>query len=186
MIKNIYDKELELYTISSPIIISDNREVNPLPALNIYSDPQPIIILSASTLTLYFTDRVLLFSDEFETVNETDPLMKMPTPTNKNGASYHLNNITLFNLENNQTISLECASITAELNDYASSTVRIVLTESDIEKILDYYNTASTINWALKVNAGSFFDLWGNTNTQYKPNNPAQAPAKDKNLLFSL
>ena len=172
MATSIFDKKLKLYTIAEPYEIADNRTSNPLPALNVLSSPEPVINLSLSTLTLNFTDRVQLFKDNYRTINETDPKMGLPTLTNNNGSNLHVNKIRLFNLENDQTIQLSCESITTDLNEFASTTVTIKLTEEDLNNILDYYNTSSTINWGLQIEENSFKNLWGMGNTRYKPTTP--------------
>ena len=132
MISSEFGKSLKLYTIESPFVITDNRSVNAIPAMNVLSAPTPVINIGLARLTLSLNDRAWLFSDNYRTINETDPLMGMPNITNQNGSNLHLNKITLFNMDNNETIQLECASITTTLNEYASTTVKINLTENDI------------------------------------------------------
>lgn len=173
MISNEFDKQLKQYTIASPFVITDNRSTSALPALNVLSSPKPTINLASATLTLTFNDRVKLFTNNFGTENETDPKMAMPTLTDNKGATSHLNNISLFNINNDQSVQLTCKAISTEYNtDFASKTVVIQLTDSDIEKILNFYNTTATINWGLQVNAEAFENLWGTYNTKYKPTVP--------------
>ncbi|MBP5470767.1 MAG: hypothetical protein J6Z11_16170, partial [Candidatus Riflebacteria bacterium] len=173
MVKSMLDKDLKLYTIESPYIIADNRQTTPIPALNILSDPVPVINLTAANLKLTFSDRVWLFGDSYRTENETKPEMGLPTITNAKGSDRHLNKITLFDLDDeSKSIQLSCASITTTLNDYASITVNVALTEDDIIKIMDYYNLSSPSNWGLQVNEGSFVNMWEVGNTRYKPTSP--------------
>ncbi len=172
MVSSVFGKNLKLYTIESPFVIADNRSTTAIPALNVLSDPTPVINIVSARLTLSFNDRIWLFSDNYRTINETDPLMGMPNITNQNGSNLHLNKITLFNLNNNETIQLECASITTTLNEYASTTVKVNLTENDVANILNYYNTSSTTYWGLQVEANSFINMWGIGNTKYKPTSP--------------
>ncbi len=173
MVKSILDKDLKLYTIESPYIIADNRQTTPIPALNILSDPVPTINLTGANLKLTFSDRVWLFSDSYRTENELKPEMGLPSITNQKGSNLHLNKITLFDLDDeSKSIQLSCGSITTTLNDYASTTVNVSLTENDIVKIMDYYNISSPTNWGLQVNEDSFINMWGMGNTRYKPSSP--------------
>ena len=173
MVTSIFNKKLKYYTIESPLEATDNRESNPLTALNVLSSPQPVIDLASASLTLTFNDRAILFNDNFRTINETDPLMGMPIPSNNKGSRLHINNIYLFNLENDSSIRLECKPIIASDNEFASTTVKISLTETDIENILNFYNTTEDpINWGLQIEAGAFINLWGMGNTRYKPTTP--------------
>ena len=173
MVTSIFNKRLKYYTIEAPIEATDNRESNPIASLNILSSPQPVIDLASASLTLTFNDRVMLFNDNFRTENETDPLMGMPIPSNNKGSRLHINNIYLFNLQNDSSIKLECKPIIASDNEFASKTVKISLTETDIDKILNFYNSSEDpINWGLQIEAGSFINLWSMGNTRYKPTTP--------------
>ncbi len=173
MVTSIFNKKLKYYTIESPLEATDNRESNPITALNVLSSPQPVIDLASASLTLTFTDRVMLFNDNFRTENETDPLMGMPIPSNNKGSKLHLNNIYLFNLENDNSIRLQCKPIIASDNEFASKTVKISLTETDIDNILNFYNSSEDpINWGLQIEAGAFINLWSMGNTKYKPTTP--------------
>ncbi|MBQ3644197.1 MAG: hypothetical protein II961_06335 [Candidatus Riflebacteria bacterium] len=172
MISSIFNKKLKYYTIEQPFVVSDNRESTPISALNILSSPKPVIDLASATLTLTFNDRVVLFTDNFRTINETDPQMGMPTPSQNKGSRLHLNNIKLFNLENDQSFTLETNPIANSNNEYASTTVKINLTETDIDNILNFYNTADTLSWGLQIEADSFVNFWGMGNTRYKPTTP--------------
>ena len=173
MVSSIFNKKLKYYTIEAPFESSDNRETTPISSLNILSSPQPVIDLASATLTLTFNDRVALFNDNFRTINETDPLMGMPTPSNSKGSNLHLNNIYLFNLENDKSIRLTTKSISITDNEYASKTAKISLTETDIDNILNFYNsTTDPINWGIQIEASSFVNLWGMGNTRYKPTTP--------------
>ena len=173
MVTSIFNKKLKYYTIESPFEATDNRELNPITSLNILSSPQPVIDLASASLTLTFNDRAMLFNDNFRTVNETDPLMGMPTPSTNKGSRLHINNIYLFNLENDNSIRLECKPIVASDNEFASKTVKISLTETDIDNILNFYNTSEDpINWGIQIEAGAFINLWSMGNTRYKPTTP--------------
>ncbi len=172
MVSSILEKDLKLYTIAEPYIVIDNRSSTPIPALTVLSDPIPTINLGKGNLKLSFNDKVWLFSDNYRTLNETDPLMGAPILTNKNGSNSHIKKITLFNLDNDETILLECATITLTLNDYASTTVNVNLSENDILNIMDYYSVSSPSNWGLQIEAGSFINMWGMGNTRYKPTSP--------------
>ena len=174
MLLSEFNKKLKIYTVAEPYPITDNRDATPLQALNVLSDPQPVINLGSATITLTFNDRAVLFIDNFGTENEYDPLIKLPYPTDNKGITTHQNHIYLFNVQNDQSIKLNCKGITAADNEFASTTVTIKLTNEDIENILDFYNQYDILTWGLQVDADCFTNLWGMGNTKYKPTTPGQ------------
>ncbi len=174
MIKNVFNKALKQYTIDAPFVIEDDRVSNPLPHLNVLSDsPKPVINLASGTLTIGFKDRAKIFSNPFRTKNETDPALDLPDPTDSKASTKHLNNISLFNLENDTSIVLECKPIVKANNpEYASTSVTIDLTDNDLNNILNFYNSYDTQVWGLQINEGCFVDVWDEANTKYKPTSP--------------
>lgn len=174
MIKNVFNKALKQYTIDAPFYVEDDRASNPLPHLNVLSDnPKPVINMASGTLTIGFKDRAKLFTNPFRTKNETDPALDLPDPTDSKASTRHLSNISLFNLENDTSIVLECKPIVKTKNpEYASTTVTIDLTDNDLNNILNFYNSYDTQVWGLQINEGSFVNVWNETSTKYKPTSP--------------
>ncbi len=174
-VKDDLNRELSYYAWNSPFVAVDNRGTTQIAPLEINSsDPTPALSLSSGTLTLGFTDRALLFSDNYKSSdNASWPAISPPkpnTPFNSFKSRIHLYNLADTSL--NSFITLSCDDLQPAENELASTTATIRLTAGDILNIINFYKTSVNPQWGLKIDAGAFINMWGMNNSPYLPLDP--------------
>lgn len=174
-LKDDLDKPLTYYSYSSPLVITDNRGITPIPTLLVKGTPAPKLHLGSGTLSLNFSDRALLFSNDYKAFDDdTMPSISEPIPTDAKAFNSFKNRIHLYNMDTGTFVTLACKDLTAAAgaNDLASTAARIELTSADITSILNLYTASVNPTWGIKVDSGAFSNWWGVSNSAYLPLGP--------------
>lgn len=169
-------RAMTFYSYSNPVVITDNRAEPLAPTLSWYvkGNPEaPRIDLSQATLDLTFTDRAWLYSNDYANWLDTVPEVYTPVPTDAKGRNTFQGKIYFYDRDSLVYKQLNFEKISSVINsDYASTTVRLKLTETDVNNIMSLYNLSDDQNWGLKVDAGAFVNLWGVSNSAYLGSTP--------------
>ncbi len=169
-------RAMAFYSYSNPVLISDNRTDPQAPTLSWYikGNPEaPRINLSDATLDLTFTDRAWLYSNDYANWLDTVPEVYTPIPTDAKGRNNFQGKIYFYDRDSLVYKQLGFEKISSVINsDYSSTTVRLKLTDADVNNILGLYNQSADRNWGLKVDAGAFINLWGVGNSAYLGSTP--------------
>jgi len=169
-------RAMAFYSYSNPVLISDNRTDPLAPTLSWYikGNPEaPRINLSDATLDLTFTDRAWLYSNDYANWLDTVPEVYTPIPTDAKGRNNFQGKIYFYDRDSLVYKQLGFEKISSVINsDYSSTTVRLKLTDADVNNILGLYNQSADRNWGLKVDAGAFINLWGVGNSAYLGSTP--------------
>ncbi len=162
------DRAMANVPTSAPIAALDNRPVAGFsingPAL------EPIIDMSSQTLAFSTTDEMLLFANDFKTLNATGPELIMPVPSLSKAVTTFHNQISLYDIDagTNTVLQLKDLEIPSD-NRVATNTLVLKLTNQDIQNILNLFQGNATPDWRLKINSGAFHNWWGTPNTAYLP-----------------
>ncbi len=128
--------------------VTDNYNIDDTPTLDVNSQ-----ILTITTSQR----RTRLFNDEYR--------RDAPFPSGKTRANFDLSRVYLYKNADRtgQYIPLSKSTVPANLNDYASTTIRIQLADADIASILSWNSQGLHIG----ISEGAFHDLWNNNNNVY-------------------
>ncbi|HNX77022.1 MAG TPA: hypothetical protein PKM56_15165, partial [Candidatus Rifleibacterium sp.] len=172
-VKDDLDKPLTYYPYNSPIIVTDNRSVTPLPNLTVKGTPAPYLNLGSGTLTINFSDRALLFSNDYKAFDsDVMPAISEPLPTAAKAVNTFKSKIHLYNMDTGGFVTLACKDLPVARNQLASEVAVIELTATDITSILNLYTASVNPEWGIKVDAGAFKSLWGVNSNVYLPLGP--------------
>lgn len=172
-VKDDLDKPLTYYPYNSPIVITDNRSITPIPTLTVKGTPKPYLNLGSGTLALEFSDRALLFANDYKDTDDAlMPSISEPVPTAASATTSFKKKIHLYNMNTNGFVTLACKDLSVTRNSYASNTAFIELTPADITGILNLYTASVNPTWGIKIDAGAFVNMWGTNSNVYLPLGP--------------
>ncbi|MBU1108935.1 MAG: Ig-like domain-containing protein [Candidatus Riflebacteria bacterium] len=152
---------------SSPLVAADNR---PVSGFAFRGPPNaPKLNIGNRTLVLSSTDQLLLFAGTYN-ANDEVPYLVEPEPNNTSRVTGFHSKITLYESNSNSSATLQLTELATTSNPiFASSTVTLNLTDTDLVNILSLYQANPSPIWELSVKAGAFTNLWGTPNLAYLP-----------------
>ncbi|OIP21218.1 hypothetical protein AUK22_11885 [bacterium CG2_30_54_10] len=188
--KDDLDRPMETYSSAtgSTVIIGDNRPSAPYFIYNVEQSllpppTAPLLDLGSRTLWLQTSDRSLLFSANFRTLEAVNPTMGLPFASNS--VTTFNNKVELWDtggLATSAVLTLKPASAT--LNpDWASTTMTLELTDADFSKVLSLFRNQTAHFWQLKVNTGGFQSLWSQDVEAYQLYNPGNLRVTNPTVL---
>ncbi|MFZ2959219.1 MAG: hypothetical protein WA705_20220 [Candidatus Ozemobacteraceae bacterium] len=146
---------------------------------SVASQPQLTLGADSSHLLLNFSDRAVLYTNDFCASDSTLPRIGVESPTGGKGIMTFHNAIELHDVDVDPPVSIPLALENLDPLDTAlgnnvtsSMSVRLKLSDTDLTNILALYRSHKTPNWRLKVNAGAFTNWWSQPNPQYFPMEP--------------
>ncbi|MBF0407401.1 MAG: hypothetical protein HQM10_08605 [Candidatus Riflebacteria bacterium] len=173
-IRDELDKPMSAVSAYSPLTATVTRPGNSAFYIKNSGGFEPRLDISGSTgtLVLNFTDEVLLYSNDFETISQDPPpRMGMPVPSYVNRATAFHGQIALYDLgvspATSTSLTLRPLNITVNPS-ISKNIVTLELTTSDVQNILAIYRNNTTPTWRLKVESGSFINWWNQPSTQYE------------------
>ncbi|MBF0546780.1 MAG: hypothetical protein HQM08_20235 [Candidatus Riflebacteria bacterium] len=183
-LKDDLQKPMGAISSASPVSAGVTRPytVSPPPfAFNVESGSSgtspPILDISGSKglLKLNFSDDALLYSNDFETIDQIIPKMGMPIPTYiKRTTAFH-GKIALFDsgVSPATSINLTFEPLSQTRNGKISSkTVTLELTDTDLQNMLAMFKSNATPSWQLQVQSGAFSNWWSQPNQAYGISEP--------------
>lgn len=165
-VKDNLDRGLVAIPSTNPIVATDNR---PVPDFN-FAAVTPELDMASRSLKLVSTDRLLLFTNDFGTTNVADPLMAMPVPLLSRRVTGFHNKIILHETDSGASVVLQLEDLQLPTDGlYASTTITLKLTMTDVDNVINLFQSSATPVWKLQIQAGAFTNIWGLNNIQYLP-----------------
>ncbi|MEW6709299.1 MAG: Ig-like domain-containing protein [Candidatus Riflebacteria bacterium] len=165
-VKDFLTKDMQAISSQAALEATDNR---PPPAFD-FDAATPELDMASRSLKLTASDRLLLFTNDFARANATEPLMLMPVPTLTKRVSGFHNKITLHEFDSGSSVVLQLEDLQLPTDNlYASSTIALKLTATDVNNVINLFQSSAAPDWRLQINAGTFTNLWGTNNTAYLP-----------------
>lgn len=164
--KDNLQRSVKAISSQSPIDAADNR---PTPAFD-FDTVVPELDMASRSLKLTASDRMLLFINDFTRANSTDPLVNTPVPSLSRRVTGFHNQIVLHEYDSGASLILELEDLQLPTDNlYASTTISLKLTTTDVDNVIALFQSSATPDWRLQINAGAFTNLWGTNNTAYLP-----------------
>jgi hypothetical protein len=165
-VKDNLQRSVKAISSQSPIDAADNR---PTPAFN-FDVVVPELDMASRSLKLTASDRLLLFTNDFTRANSTDPLVNTPAPSLSRRVTGFHNQIILHEYDSGASLVLQLEDLQLPTDNlYASTTISLKLTTTDVDNVINLFQSSATPDWRLQINAGAFTNLWGTNNTAYLP-----------------
>ncbi|MBF0548340.1 MAG: hypothetical protein HQM08_28150 [Candidatus Riflebacteria bacterium] len=177
--KDIYGKNIQAVSSGSPVSSTVPRPytgISPL-SFNVEnsSGNLPCINLGTGFARICFSDRALLFQNDFKASDSIKPVLGLENPTSGKAETGFHGNIELHDVDASPATYavLDFENLKVENNSSTSSTTAILnLTDSDRNNILAMFRNNAHPNWRLKVGSGAFHNWWSQPNVQYYPTEP--------------
>ncbi len=165
-VKDNLQRSVKAISSQSPMDAADNR---PTPAFN-FDVVVPELDMASRSLKLTASDRLLLFTNDFTRANSTDPLVNTPVPSLSRRVTGFHNQIILHEYDSGASLVLQLEDLQLPTDNlYASTTISLKLTTTDVDNVINLFQSSATPDWRLQINAGAFTNLWGTNNTAYLP-----------------
>lgn len=153
---------------TAPLAAVDNR---PTAGFGFSGPPAaPHLNIGNKTLTLTAIDRLRLYNSDFQVASETIPIMALPTPTTNTRVTGFHGKAVLYDIDSGNSTTLQLSPLEVAVNnEYASHTVTLKLTDSDLQQVLSLYQANATPIWRMTIGSGAFTNLWGTPSNPYLP-----------------
>lgn len=156
---------MKYYSYSDAVTMTDNRSAWGTLARDITvtgpKNNKPLINFEEKTLTIEFSEPVLLYNALFPNNLSNPYVLNLPTDKSSPVTDYKTKiKLCYDNYDLSTAYQLTFDAMPTE-NDYASRTVKLKLSSADIKNILEMYeNYSYSPSWGLRIESGAFKSIW--------------------------